>query len=163
MGDRHTTLEAIAAAEDARPSHSSEERGIFGFPVAKCHVYAGAALLSLQDRTLASHATRQAQQALALYRTADPLDRSSGDVLAAQLDLASAYVADRELEAAQEQLSAVFAAPTSSRTASIVKRAVRIENALTAYDLRQAAEPLREQLRSFYNSPARLTIEEPQQ
>lgn len=124
LGDKRGALAALDHAERARSTvHTDDDAGVFTFPAAKQAVYAGTTLLALGDRAHAARAVTESSQALALYESAALAERSSGDMLAARLDLASAHLLQDQLDGTQEHLNVVLAAPQVRRTASIVKRA----------------------------------------
>jgi transcriptional regulator with XRE-family HTH domain len=124
LGDREGTVAALDRAEEAREAgRADEEVGVFTFPLAKQAVYAGTALLTLRDKDFAARAIGQSSFALELYQAAAPADRSSGDMLAARLDLAATHLLRNDLDAVDAHLTIVLAVPQARRTASIVKRA----------------------------------------
>lgn len=123
LGDKENALAALDRADRARVTVVDDDDGLFTFPRAKQAVYTGTTLLTLGDRALAARAARESSQALKLYEAAAPTDRSSGDMLAARLDLGSAYLLQDDLDGLRDQLDAVLAVPQVRRTASIVKRA----------------------------------------
>lgn len=127
LGDKKQALAAIATAdaerEDIGPVEEEHEVGIFYFPQAKQETYAGTALLALGDQPSAILAAGHSSRALDLYQSAAPADQSSGDILAARLDLATAHLLRDDLDAVSIQLDKVLSTPQIRRTASIVKRA----------------------------------------
>lgn len=126
-GDKRGALAALDRAEQVRATvGEDDDAGVFTFPAAKQAVYAGTTLLALGDHDSASRAVRESSRALSLYEAVAPADRSSGDMLAARLDLASAYLTQDELDGTQDHLQVVLAVPQVRRTASIVKRAASI-------------------------------------
>lgn len=128
-GDKSGAIEALYRAESARAAVRDDgDAGVFTFPAAKQAVYAGTTLLALGDRSSAKRAVHESSRALALYEQAAPADRSSGDILAARLDLASAYLDQDQVDGAREHLKLVLAVPQTRRTASIVKRAKGISD-----------------------------------
>ncbi|WP_424187616.1 helix-turn-helix domain-containing protein [Actinokineospora sp. G85] len=126
VGDRDGTVAALGRADAARAIDTDDDVGVFTFPAAKQAVYAGTALLTLRDRTLAEPAIHQSSSALALYAASEPANQSSGDMLAARLDLAAAHLVRDDLDAVVEQLAVVLVVPQARRTASIMQRAGRI-------------------------------------
>ncbi|WP_187294551.1 helix-turn-helix domain-containing protein [Nocardiopsis alba] len=144
FGDRNTTRDAIAAAED----HNGQTvlPGVLGFPQAKTHTYAGTALLALGSPAERRLAISHTERAIALYTGPT---RSTGDLLAARLDLATAHLRDHDPDGALEQIDLVCASPPEQRTASIAQRvrgliplaqglqtplALRIRDRLFAFD-----------------------------
>jgi hypothetical protein len=120
----------VASATDADPLWASQ--GIFGFIAAKRRTYAGTTLLKLDHPRLLSRAVAESTRALHLYQQQPDTERSSGDVLAAHLDLASAYVRTDEPEAAEPHLTTVAQTPPTRCTASIQARIRRFAHELAA-------------------------------
>lgn len=164
MRQRCTALEAVAAADEVC-TDPLQKHGIFKFPAAKWHVYAATTLSTLGGRDLATRAIAHAEQAIRLYRAADPLDQSTGDLLAARFELAAAHVADWDLHSARQQLTPIFEAPQANRTASIVKRATRLQHIISTDGLSRTtlARSLHDELRAFCKYPAQITVTEPPQ
>jgi transcriptional regulator with XRE-family HTH domain len=130
-GDRDGAVSALEQAGASRiESVGDDEVGVFAFPLAKQAVYAGTALLSLQDQAFAARAIEHSSTALDLYAAAQPADRSSGDMLAARLDLATAHLLRGDLDGLDTHLRVVLAVPQVRRTASILKRADGISERL---------------------------------
>lgn len=131
LGDKDNALAALDRADRARSTVVvDDDEGLFTFPRAKQAVYTGTTLLTIGDRTSAARAARESSQALKLYEAAAPTDRSSGDMLAARLDLGNAYLLQDDLDGLRAQLDVVLAVPQVRRTASIVKRTADIGNRL---------------------------------
>ncbi len=82
--------------------------------------YAGTTLLAVGGDEQIRHATSASTHAVELYRAGPEEDRSPGDLQAARLDLATAYLAGGDVEGAGANLSEVFGADTY--TASITIR-----------------------------------------
>ncbi|MBA0127244.1 helix-turn-helix transcriptional regulator [Haloechinothrix sp. YIM 98757] len=126
-GDKNGALTALQRAERARFAADHEhDAGVFTFPAAKQAVYAGTALLTLGDQESVARAVQQSSQALRIYDVAAPEERSSGDMLAARLDLGRAYLSRSDLDGLDDQLQVVLAVPQVLRTASIIKRAATL-------------------------------------
>ncbi|MGX2997022.1 XRE family transcriptional regulator [Streptomyces sp. JNUCC 64] len=123
-GHRPEALWAIEAAKDARQGHTDppELPGVFAFPEAKQWTYAGTTLLTVGGRRRTRDAVEASTRAIVAYRTAPEEDRSSGDLLAARLDLATAHLAHGDLDAAGDELAVVLDARPERRTASISRR-----------------------------------------
>lgn len=146
LGDKDNALAALDRADRARSTVVDDDEGLFTFPRAKQAVYTGTTLLTIGDRASAARAARESSQALKLYEAAAPTDRSSGDMLAARLDLGSAYLLQDDLDGLRDQLDVVLAVPQVRRTASIVKRTADIGDRL---DLSRYANSVQgQQLRS---------------
>lgn len=159
-GDEGGSLAALQVAGDARGDATMDEfSGVFTFPEPKQAVYAGTTLLTLKDNpALAKQAIGWSQRALNIYHSTTPSERSAGDILAARLDLARAYLVLDDLDATQSYLAPVLATPQVRRTASIVKRAHEIGDRLTAarYMTTSHAKGLRKDIQEFCAPPPAL-------
>lgn len=120
-GDDHNALRSLDLADEARSSAVPDElSGVFSFPEAKQWAYTGTTLLAVGGDEQIRRAITASNRAVELYQAGPEGDRSPGDLQAAHLDLATAYLAGGEVEEADAKLSAVFAAETY--TASITIR-----------------------------------------
>ncbi|MFJ4870768.1 XRE family transcriptional regulator [Streptomyces sp. NPDC088757] len=120
-GDKHGTLKVLALAHEARGDAGPDELpGVFSFPEAKQWAYAGTTLLAVGGDKQIRHAISASNRSVELYQAGPEGDRSPGDLQAAHLDLATAYLADGDVEGAGAKLSEVFAAEVY--TASITIR-----------------------------------------
>ncbi|PKW18642.1 helix-turn-helix domain-containing protein [Saccharopolyspora spinosa] len=141
LGEKDNTLAALDRTDRARATiDKDDDAGVFTFPRAKQAVYTGTALLALGDRASAARAAHESSQALELYEAAAPSDRSSGDILAARLDLGTAYLLQDDLDGLRDQLDTVLDVPPVRRTASIVKRAADIGQRLDRSRYANAAQ-----------------------
>ncbi len=124
LHDHDGALDALTAAESCgeRPDDTEGVGGVFTFPPAKRAAYAGTTLLALGGREHVEHAVTESTRALTTYAALAAGDRSTGDMLAARMDLVRAHVAQRHLDAAHTQFMQVTAVPPHRRTASIVRR-----------------------------------------
>jgi transcriptional regulator with XRE-family HTH domain len=158
LGHTSSALAALEAAEQARSRVCGEEDagGVFFFPEAKQSAYAGTTLVTLDAPDLAKRAVRESGRAIELYEAAAPLDRSSGDMLAAHLDLAVAHLTGDDLDGTHAELAVVLSAPVARRTASIRKRATRLAARLTAprYQSATLARQMRDAIINFCVPPA---------
>lgn len=163
LGDGAGALAALDAADQARERLSTDDEtgGVFTFPDAKQAAYTGTTLLTLNDPRWVPRAVQASTDAIARYQGAVALDRSSGDILAARLDLATAHLSGGDLDGCHQELSTVLTTPEPRRTASIRKRAVQLGHQLT--DPRYARSPLacqmRESIISFCALPPALPAE----
>ncbi|HBF81708.1 MAG TPA: hypothetical protein DD420_17765 [Streptomyces sp.] len=94
--------------------------GVFSFPEAKQWAYAGTTLLAVGGDEQIRQAVSASDRAVELYQAGPEGDRSLGDLQAAHLDLATAYLASGDVEGAGAKLSEVFGA--EGYTASITIR-----------------------------------------
>ncbi|MFJ2867113.1 helix-turn-helix transcriptional regulator [Kitasatospora sp. NPDC087314] len=119
LGDRSTAARAVESAHTARCDSpvAVDVPGIFTFPEAKQWAYAGTALLALGGRGNVGRAIEASSQAITLYESGPQRERSSGDLLAARLDLANAHLADGDLDGVQEKVLLVLDAAPERRTA----------------------------------------------
>ncbi|MBT8227072.1 MAG: helix-turn-helix domain-containing protein [Dactylosporangium sp.] len=134
LADRPAALRALEAAERARERLRDDDKtgGLFVFPQAKQETYAGTTLLTLGCPALMRQAIDHSRRAIAHYETAAPPERSSGDLCAAHLDLAQAYLRCDDLDASDHELRVVLAQPPTQRTASIRTRVTQLADRLTA-------------------------------
>lgn len=120
-GDEHSALRTLTLAQEARIAAGPDElSGVFSFPEAKQWAYTGTTLLAVGGDEQIQEAITASNRAVELYQAGPEGDRSSGDLQAAHLDLATAYLASGEVEGAGAKLSEVFAA--EAYTASITIR-----------------------------------------
>ncbi|MEU9607564.1 helix-turn-helix transcriptional regulator [Streptomyces sp. NPDC048057] len=120
-GDNHSALRILALAHEARGAAGPDELpGVFSFPEAKQWAYAGTTLLAAGGEEEIRHAISASNRAVELYQAGPERDRSPGDLQAAHLDLATAYLASGEVEGAGAKLSEVLTA--EGYTASITIR-----------------------------------------
>ncbi|WP_432124906.1 XRE family transcriptional regulator [Streptomyces sp. C10-9-1] len=120
-GDKRSALRVLALAHEARGAAGPDELpGVFSFPEAKQWAYAGTTLLAVGGDEQTRHAIGASSRAVELYHAGPEGERSPGDLQAAHLDLATAYLASGQVERAGAKLSEVFAAEVF--TASITIR-----------------------------------------
>lgn len=164
LGDRDGALDALHAAERARECSSlstGEIGGVFTFPAAKQAVYAGTTRLALDERGQTRRAIADSQQAIDLYQSRAPQDQSSGDLLAAHLDLASACLSGDDLDGTRTELDMVMGTPPERRTASIMRRAGKLRTTLSTRRYQQSplARQMDEQIAVFCAPPPALPAE----
>lgn len=103
-----------------------------------------------------NRAIEASSRAIALYQSAPRQEQSSGDLLAARLDLANAHLAHGDLDGVQEKLSVVLDAAPDRRTASISARLRALSTRLA--EPAHAGSPivlsLRENVREACSRPA---------
>ncbi|MFE9659924.1 XRE family transcriptional regulator [Streptomyces sp. NPDC005955] len=166
-GSGSAAVRAVEAARDARHGSAgpAELPGVFTFPEAKQHAYAGTALLAIDGKGHVRQAVEASSQAIALYRCSPEEDQSSGDLLAAHLDLATAHLAAGDIDGAAEKLSVVLTAPPERRTASISHRlqTVGLRLGEPVYAGSAVARGLRESVREACHRPAPAKPPEPDQ
>lgn len=120
-GDNRSALRVLALAREARGAAGPDELpGVFSFPEAKQWAYAGTTLLAVGGNEQIQQAVGASNRAVELYQAGPEGDRSPGDLQAAHLDLATAYLAGGDVEGAGAKLSEVFGA--EGYTASITIR-----------------------------------------
>lgn len=147
LGDTATTRTAITAAEDH--SGLTVLPGVLGFPHSKTHTYAGTALLALDTAPDRRHAITHAERAISLHTGPT---HSTGDLLAARLDLATAHLHDLNPDGALEQVEIITTTPPQQRTASITQRARRLVP-LTSGLATPSAREIRDRLVAFAVTP----------
>ncbi|MET8541642.1 hypothetical protein ABZW03_13460 [Kitasatospora sp. NPDC004799] len=131
--------------------------GVFTFPEAKQWAYAGTALLALGGRRHVDRAIEASSTAIAMYESGPQQEQSSGDLLAACLDLANAHLAHGDLDGVKERLSVVLDAAPERRTASISSRLRALDTRLAepVYGGSPIVLSLRENVREACSRPAR--------
>ncbi len=157
LGDSASALRAVEAATAARSTVVAVDLpGVFTFPEAKQWTYAGTALLALGSHRHVNRAIEASSKAIALYESAPQQEQSSGDLLAAHLDLANAHLAHGDLDGVQEKLSMVLDAAPDRRTASISSRLRALSTRLAepAYSGSPIVLNLRENVREACSRPA---------
>jgi transcriptional regulator with XRE-family HTH domain len=165
LGDSRGAQLAVHAATHARTDPVPHELpGVFTFPEAKQWTYAGTTFLALEaDRRHVRRAIDASTRAIALYQASAESDQSSGDLLAAHLDLASAHLADGDAEAAEQDLRPVLHVAPERLTASITRRlgALHQQLASPTYARSRAVVGLRENVEEACSRPALATTPEP--
>ncbi|MFE3147158.1 XRE family transcriptional regulator [Streptomyces sp. NPDC059218] len=154
-GDNRSALRTLALAHEARGAAGPDELpGVFSFPEAKQWAYAGTTLLAVGGDEQTRHAISASNRAVELYQAGPEGDRSPGDLQAAHLDLATAYLASGEVEGAGMKLSEVFTA--EGYTASITIRLRNLAALLGSEPYRgaQSAVDLREHIHEVTVRPA---------
>ncbi|MBB4925887.1 hypothetical protein FHR34_004880 [Kitasatospora kifunensis] len=165
LGDNANALRAIVAAEAARSAAVSvvDLPGVFTFPEAKQWTYAGTSLLALGSRAHVNRAIEASSKAIILYECAPQPEQSSGDLLAAHLDLSNAHLAHGDLDGVQANLSIVLDTVPGRRTASINRRLQALSSRLDqpAYAGSPLVLSLRENVREACSQPALTNPPEP--
>ncbi|MER7848908.1 helix-turn-helix transcriptional regulator [Kitasatospora sp. NPDC096077] len=157
LGDSASALRAVEAARTARSAVADVDLpGVFTFPEAKQWAYAGTALLAIDTHRHVNRAIEASSRAISLYESAPQQEQSSGDLLAARLDLANAHLAHGDLDGVQEKLSVVLDAAPDRRTASISSRLRALSTRLAepAYAGSPLVLSLREDVREACSRPA---------
>ncbi|AZQ72601.1 MULTISPECIES: helix-turn-helix domain-containing protein [Streptomyces] len=164
-GDRQGASAALRRAEHARDALSDDAApGIFSFPHPKQLTYAGTTHLSIGDRSNVQQAINSAAAAIDLYRDAAADDRSTGDLLAAHLDLARGHMLAGHMDATEGMLTFVLDSPGGLLSASILRRLSALSGELGAQQYRgspRVAE-LRERIHSTTTSTASPPHEAPE-
>ncbi|MEZ0088974.1 DNA-binding XRE family transcriptional regulator [Streptacidiphilus sp. EB129] len=165
FGDSANALRAVSAAAAAQSAAACvvDLPGVFTFPEAKQWTYAGTTLLALGSRAHVNRAIEVSSKAIALYESAPQQEQSSGDLLAARLDLSNAHLAHGDLDAVQANLSIVLDAAPGRRTASISTRLQALSSRLAqpAYAGSPLVLSLRENVREACSRPALTNPPEP--
>ncbi|MFD0883972.1 helix-turn-helix transcriptional regulator [Streptosporangium algeriense] len=158
LGDSVNALRAVETAMSARSAVTDglDLPGVFTFPEAKQWAYAGTALLALRNRTHANRAIEASSMAISLYEAAPQHEQSSGDLMAARLDLANAYLTLGDIDGVQENLAVVLATAPNRRTASISRRLHALSTCLAepAYSRSPYVLSLRGDIREACSRPA---------
>ncbi|MFF3730077.1 helix-turn-helix domain-containing protein [Streptomyces sp. NPDC002476] len=154
-GDNHSALRILALAHEARGAAGPDELpGVFSFPEAKQWAYAGTTLLAVGGDEQIRHAISASNRAVELYQTGPEGDRSAGDLQAAHLDLATAYLASGEVEGAGAKLSEVFTAEGYTASITIRLRNLAVLLGSEPYRGAQSAVDLRAHIHEVTVRPA---------
>ncbi|MFJ8431983.1 hypothetical protein ACIQ9P_11870 [Kitasatospora sp. NPDC094019] len=162
LGDGEATRAAIQRSEDARavaqPDDLDGFGGIMTFPVPRQLYYVAEATVHLgEDPALGE---RQAEAAVAAYRTATEDEWAFGDEAGAQTDLALARLARGEIDGAAEAVRPVLDLPIEQRNFGIISSAQRVYAALPSGGRRVvgAVADLREEIEAFTATPTSVLI-----
>ncbi len=136
LGDRHRALAAVERLRRAReetPQKDEVEQfgGLLSFPIAKQEYYLGGTFALLGEY---AEAERHATAAVERYVTGPPEERSYGDEALAVIDIATAKLAQGDLDGAAERLRQILAIPPELRIQQLGKAMDRV-----AATLRQPA------------------------
>ncbi|WP_327323141.1 XRE family transcriptional regulator [Streptomyces sp. NBC_01210] len=149
-GDSAGAAAALVDAERSRETMAGHDDvpGIFAFPAAKQHAYAGTTHLAIGGRDHVQQAIASADTAVRLYRSAEHDDQSVGDLFAAHVDLARGHLLLTDIDGAEAMLGFVLEAPPERVSASIVRRLVDLGRELGGpqYGGAAQANQLRERL-----------------
>ncbi|WP_432146715.1 XRE family transcriptional regulator [Streptomyces sp. bgisy084] len=123
-GDAQGAVAALMTAEQARDAMQGPDvmPGVFGFPPAKQFTYAGTTHLAIGGPGHVQQAIDCAGTAVDLYGMAAAEDRSTFDLLAANLDLARGHLLAGEADATEVLLGAVLDSGPGQLSASILNR-----------------------------------------
>jgi len=161
MDDAPGADAALALAAGAQETATDDEPGgMFAFPDAKRLFYAANTHLWLGGQRRAHAAERHAAQAIAHYQAAPPAQRRVGELALARLDLASALLAQRSLDGACAQITAVTAATSGRRTHSVTNRLRQLAGTLDADPWRaeRRAAELRDRIHDYAATPTPLAL-----
>ncbi|RNL71881.1 helix-turn-helix domain-containing protein [Streptomyces sp. I6] len=154
-GDNRSALRVLALAHEARSTAGSDELpGVFSFPEAKQWAYAGTTLLAVGGDEQTWHAIGASNRAVELYHAGPEGDRSPGDLQAAHLDLATAYLASGQVERAGAKLSEVFTAEVFTASITIRLRNLAALLGSEPYRGAQSAVDLRAHIHEVTVRPA---------
>ncbi|WP_274536156.1 helix-turn-helix domain-containing protein [Streptomyces sp. CB03578] len=154
-GDNRSALRVLALAHEARSTAGPDELpGVFSFPEAKQWAYAGTTLLAVGGDEQTRHAIGASNRAVELYHAGPEGDRSPGDLQAAHLDLATAYLASGQVERAGAKLSEVFTAEVFTASITIRLRNLAALLGSEPYRGAQSAVDLRAHIHEVTVRPA---------
>ncbi|MFE9570377.1 helix-turn-helix domain-containing protein [Streptomyces sp. NPDC006692] len=163
-GNAAAAADALKTANRAREAarDDDEDPGIFNFPVAKQFAYAGTTHLAIGGHRNVLKAIECAETAVTLYRRAADDDQSTGDLLAAHLDIARGHMLTGDLDATESLLSFVLDGESGQLSASILTRLDALGRELGASQYRGSSQvtQLRERIKSTA-VPASLPDTEP--
>lgn len=134
LGNSRAANLALDGAEVARERVRRPDSlsGLFGFSRAKQSYYAGSSLIWLEGGHDAERAAREALEAISLWRSGPPEDRSLDDERLAYIYLATARVQLDDVEGAADALIPVLSLPVEAQISWIVKRMDRVAGMLGA-------------------------------
>ncbi|MEX2969533.1 XRE family transcriptional regulator [Streptomyces sp. C184] len=137
-GDAQGAVAALVTAEHARDAMPGPDvmPGVFSFPTAKQLTYAGTTHLAIGGPSHVQQAIDCAETAVGLYRVAAADDRSTFDLLAANLDLARGHMLAGETDAAEVLLGVVLDFGPAQLSASILNRLGAVAGELGAAQYR---------------------------
>lgn len=162
-GEQTEAERALSVASDARDQQVPDDQaGVFRFDPGKAAYYASEVRLALGGADNARLAVENANEALTLFEHAPAIQRSPEFVAAAQLDLANAHLALRDLDGAADQLRTVLRLPVENRTQPIVGRVSSAGEGLRApmFTHSPLALELREEIALFRAYTARRDLSE---
>lgn len=153
VGDTCGAAAAVKRARRARDvSECGDELSGFGglltFPVAKQLYYAGSTFALIMNHR---EAQRAAMEAIGMYETGPPEQRSYGDEALARVDVATARLAASDLEGACYVLAPVLALPPAQRIQQLCDGLTRVQSvlALPRYGRAQDGLELAGQIEGF--------------
>jgi hypothetical protein len=160
-GNAAEAAQALETADRAREAvrEGDEDPGIFNFPVAKQYAYAGTTHLSIGGHRNVLKAIECAETAVTLYRRAADDDQSTGDLLAAHLDIARGHMLTGDIDATESLLGLVLDGGSGQLSASILARLDAVGRELGAPQYRGSSQvtQLRERIKSTA-TPAALPV-----
>lgn len=155
MHDRPGMEAALAFAADARARVTSgdDPGGMMAFPDAKQDFYAATARLWIGDAALAEE---DAYRAVQLYEADVPEHRRLGEMNLARLDLATARLANGEIEGAADQIGTVIDVARQRPTDSVTRRLRQVRGALNGprFGGSRVARDLADEIRVFTDGAA---------
>ncbi|NUS74482.1 MAG: hypothetical protein HOQ05_13955 [Corynebacteriales bacterium] len=132
-GERQETRHALTRMADLRQSTGNEGvDSVFTFSAGKAAYYASEAQLALGSTADTHQARLDAQEAVDRLSSPAVGEPSPELVAAARLDLALAYLASRDVEAAQNGIRMVFTLASENRTLPLIKRMRGLHDVLDA-------------------------------
>jgi hypothetical protein len=141
-GDSAATIGALLRVEKARDATDASDDlsdfgGLLTFPHAKQLYYVGGSLTLLGEH---SKAEQTSLAAIEMYETGPPEDRSYGDEALARVDVATARLAQDDLDGAAAALAPVLALPGEQRIRQICDGLTRFSRQLTLPRYAQARD-----------------------
>ncbi|SBW17041.1 hypothetical protein FDG2_0039 [Candidatus Protofrankia californiensis] len=154
LGDVEGTRTSLAAAFDAIDQAGPPgdiERGLFTFPRAMLHYYAGGSLVWLPDAVGAAAAEEAAATAIDLFAASSPETRFTADEMTCHVYLATARVQRGNIDGAVDALRPVLTIPAEQRVSWHRRRLDNIAGILTdnRYKKSATAVDLRNEIVAF--------------
>jgi hypothetical protein len=162
-GEAAEVERALALAEQARDRVVPDDlAGVFRFDPGKAAYYASEVRLALGGTVNARLAVLDATESLSLFDAAPTAERPPEFLAAARLDLANAYLALSDLEAAAEELRTVLRLPVENRTEPVIGRVSAAGDVLRSSKFTHSglALELRDEIALFRAYPARRDLSE---
>ncbi|WP_082801257.1 helix-turn-helix domain-containing protein [Herbidospora cretacea] len=156
QGDSRSAHEALNKALDLRDTmrpSADDEPGIFGFPIAKQHYYAGSSLIWLDGEHDSVRADKESTEAIALFEASPEKERSHSDEALARIYRATARLQQSELDGAIESYREVLNLPQERQISWIVRRLDRIYAMLGRFDSPLASEA-RDEIMASVRTPS---------
>ncbi len=134
--DVHDALHRAEIARDQLPTEGGGDEltelggsgGVFAFPLAKQHFYAGSAYVQAGEH---ARAEASSQAAIEAYETGPPAERAHGDEGLARIDVAAARLARGDLDGVRDALDPLLSLPAERRIQPFATALGKLRRTLT--------------------------------